>query len=107
MKARTRPNAAQDEGWRGACAEFGLVGARWGRDTRTPERIVKAFWCRGGEKMPPSLCLAFGVLRQLFDLPLNFLNHFFREIAGKENHAIFMAVRMAHFCRVGIFNHQG
>ena len=20
-----------------------------GRDTRTPERIVKAFWCRGGE----------------------------------------------------------
>ena len=50
MKARTRPNAAQDEGWRGACAEFGLVGARRGRDTRTPERIVKAFCCRGREK---------------------------------------------------------
>ena len=30
MKARTRPNAAQDEGWRGACAEFGLVGAHRG-----------------------------------------------------------------------------
>jgi hypothetical protein len=40
MKARTRLNAAQDEGWRGACAEFGLVGAHRGRDTRT----LKVSW---------------------------------------------------------------
>ena len=29
--------------------EFGLVGTHGGRDTRTPERVVEAFWCRGGK----------------------------------------------------------
>ena len=61
----------------------------------------------GRGKMPPSLCGAFGVLRELFDLSLDFLNHFLREIAGKEDHAVVMPVAVAHFCGVGIFNHQG
>src|SRR5260370_10646296 len=39
----------QDERWQGACAEFGLVGAFWGCDTKTPERLVKTFWCHRGE----------------------------------------------------------
>src|SRR2546427_310649 len=50
----------RDEGWRGACARFGRVGASRGRDTRTLERIVKAFWCRGGETFCKLFCIGLG-----------------------------------------------
>jgi len=54
-----------------------------------------------------SLCAVSGTLRPLVDLPLDFLNHFLREIDEKEVHTVVMPVAEAHFCSVSIFNHQG
>ena len=41
-------SSGRPRGSREPAREFGLVGAPWGRDKKTPECLVETFWCRGG-----------------------------------------------------------